>query len=73
VINYFPLSKTAKEKRETDNEQFIQSVVQKKLGTFVSIKWLKGVAVKYVKKKLGPVYNEKDIPGRMYTFLAVKE
>jgi ubiquinone/menaquinone biosynthesis C-methylase UbiE len=72
VINYFPLAKASKENRENDNRRFVQSVIEKKLGVFAKINWLNDTAKKYVEGKLGPVYDETQIPGRMYTFLAIK-
>ena len=72
VINYFPLTKTVKESRHKENERFIAELLQKKLGTFGKIKWLRKMAEEYLRAKLGPVYDETKIPGRMYTFLALK-
>ena len=73
VINYFPLTITAKESRETENKRFIEELLQKKLGTFTNVKWLKKIAENYVKSKLGPMNDETKIPGRMYSFLAIKK
>lgn len=72
VINYFPLDPKEKENNEKKSEEFIESLARKKLGILSRIAWIKNRAIKYMKNKTGKVYDEKQIPGRMYTFLATK-
>ena len=73
VINYFPLSKTEKENAEEKSRKFAVSIVQKKLGAISKIDLFRNLALKYVVNKLGKVHDENQIPGRMYTFLAMKK
>ncbi|MEM4736744.1 MAG: methyltransferase domain-containing protein [Nitrososphaeria archaeon] len=73
VINYFPLSKKEK---EAMHEQYLEKCrlrLREKIGIvaessfiFALYKWIKGI-------KPGKVYDEKKVPGRMYSFIAVRE
>lgn len=73
VINYFPLCKTEKENAEAKSKEFAESVVKKKLGAIGKINLFRNLALKHVKNKLGKVHDENKVPGRMYTFLAIKK
>jgi ubiquinone/menaquinone biosynthesis C-methylase UbiE len=73
VINYFPLSESEKIGNETKNELFIDTLIRKKLGPLSAVPLLKKMAQHYVKGKLKSVYDERKVPGRMYTFLALKK
>jgi ubiquinone/menaquinone biosynthesis C-methylase UbiE len=73
VINYFPLSKEIKESTESKNQDFIDSVVQRKLGVLSKVKFIRRMAELYVESKVGKAYDETKIPGRVYTFIAIKE
>jgi ubiquinone/menaquinone biosynthesis C-methylase UbiE len=72
-INYFPLAKAEKEKTEQKSKEFAASIVKKKLGVLEGINLFRNIALKYVENKLGKIYDESTIPGRMYTFLAIKK
>ncbi len=73
VINYFPLSKTEKENAEAKSKGFADSIVKKRLGAIGKIDIFRNLALKYVVNKLGKVHDENNVPGRMYTFLAIKK
>ncbi len=73
VINYFPLSKKEKEAKENTNKVFVESIIKNKLGVLSKLKIVNKLATVYVKNKLGEVFDERKVPGRMYTFIAVKE
>ncbi len=73
VINYFPLSKKEKEAKENTNKVFVESIIKNKLGVLSKLKIVNKMATVYVKNKLGEVFDERKVPGRMYTFIAVKE
>lgn len=72
VINYFPLSKNAKKKQGDEFEEFVNSIVKRKLRSLNSITFLRNLAVTYVKGKLKQPFNENNVPGRMYSFIAIK-
>ncbi|MGQ0829480.1 MAG: class I SAM-dependent methyltransferase, partial [Bacteroidota bacterium] len=72
VINYFPLSRYEKEQSEEKTRKLAQSIIKKKLGPLNNIGILRNIAARYVERKLGKVYDENQVPGRMYTFLASK-
>jgi ubiquinone/menaquinone biosynthesis C-methylase UbiE len=72
-INYFPLKRAEKELHEKQNENYINSAVKKKLGYFAQIPFLNKLAKSYVKKRTGDIYREERVPGRMYSFIAIKK
>ncbi len=72
VINHFPLTSAAKNKRESDNDAFVQTIVKRKLGALANVSVVHQIASKYVQRKLGDPFDETKIPGRMYTFMAIK-
>jgi ubiquinone/menaquinone biosynthesis C-methylase UbiE len=72
VINYFPLSRSEKEKKTVEFEDFVASLIKRKLKFFSNAGFVKNAASQYIRKKLVHPYDEKKIPGRMYTFLAIK-
>jgi ubiquinone/menaquinone biosynthesis C-methylase UbiE len=73
VINYFPLSSAEKKGNEAKSEVFIDTLIRKKLGPLATVPLLKKMAQQYVKGKLESIYDERKVPGRMYTFLALKK
>jgi ubiquinone/menaquinone biosynthesis C-methylase UbiE len=72
VINYFPITKIDKENRTQEFENLINDIVNKKIGGLAKIVFFKKIISSYIRGKLKPPYDEKLIPGRMYTFLARK-
>jgi ubiquinone/menaquinone biosynthesis C-methylase UbiE len=72
IINYFPTKKTEKETRTAEFENFVNSLIVKKTGIFIRFRMVRDLAEKFVKRKLIHPYDEKRVPGRMYTFLAIK-
>lgn len=72
VINYYPLSKLEKSEKGKEFSAFVNSIVNKKLGVFTRNALLKKMAVAYVEKKLKHPFDESTIPGRMYSYVALK-
>lgn len=73
VINYFPIEKSVVQRMEANRETLIRESLSRKLPSFL----LKNSLIKkyyssYVESKLGPALNEATIPGRMYSFIAIK-
>lgn len=71
-INYFPLTSSHKIMEENKHKALIQNIVKSKIGILSKIKLVNSIAENYVSKKLYQPFNEKNVPGRMYTFLAIK-
>lgn len=73
VINYFPLKSEQKKNREEEYKNFVANLVERKLGILSKVNLCRKIATAYVENKLGLPYDETKIPGRMYTFLAIKK
>lgn len=73
IINYFPMEGTDIDRLKKEREKLIEDSLKRKLPPFLSGNfWVKSFYSQYVETKLGPVLNEEKIPGRMYSFIAVK-
>jgi SAM-dependent methyltransferase len=73
IINYFPMTRSEVEQIPARAENQVNHHLQKKLGTLGTlgpVKWL-------YKKKIGfdrsTLPDERNVPGRMYSFVAVKK
>ncbi len=73
VINFFPLTSAEKKIKEKEFELLVQSIAQKKIGLLYKLSFVKTIVDKIVKSKLNNPFNEESIPGRMYTYLAIKK
>lgn len=73
VINYFPFTKYDKEHRDKEFELLVQSIAIKKIGLLYRLPFVKIVIDKIIKSRLNKPLNEEYIPGRMYTYLAIKK
>jgi ubiquinone/menaquinone biosynthesis C-methylase UbiE len=73
AINYFPMNENDLHRLKKNRENLIAGSLAKKLPLFLSNNHsIKKYYSKYVESKLGPVLDEKTIPGRMYSFIALK-
>ncbi len=73
VINYFPEKKSVIEKRIADRMQFVECNWKKRIpGLFKKSTTLKKWYFDRANKKLGPVLDERKIPGRLISFIAKK-
>ena len=72
-INYFPLTIAEKEKEEREYILKVNESIKKQFGIFSRLNFLKA----YFKKKVNTLvinpHDESKVPGRMYTFLALKK
>lgn len=73
VINYFPFTKDDKELKEKEFELLVESIATKKIGLLYRLPFVKIAIDKIIKSKLNKPLNEAYIPGRMYTYLALKK
>ena len=72
IINYFPLSKKEVEEMAIQKEKKFINSLRKKIGPLVNVGFIVNLLKKYYKFDRNQAYDERRIPGRMYTFLAVK-
>lgn len=73
IINYFPMLEMDVKSLKTNRNTLIENSLKSKLPSFLAnIPFVKKGYAQYVEYKLGPVLNERLIPGRMYSFIAVK-
>lgn len=72
-INYFPLSKAEKEMEEEDYILKLDSAIKNKFGFFSHLGFLRNYFVNKVSHLIENPHDEKKVPGRMYTFLALKK
>jgi SAM-dependent methyltransferase len=73
IINYFPLTERDLQERVAHSETELQDMLKRKIplvGGFPATKQLYKLIKGYDRKKL---MNERSVPGRMYSFVAVKE
>ena len=71
VINYFPISKQEKQAMEANREQQLKTELKRKLGPLADVPL---VAYLYKRKNSvgGALLNEREIPGRMYSYVCRK-
>lgn len=73
VINYFPIEENDLDRMRRNRKELIESALRKKFPPFLSQNTIiTTLYSRYVESKLGPAINEKLIPGRMYSFVALK-
>ncbi|HET6992173.1 MAG TPA: hypothetical protein VFJ43_12650, partial [Bacteroidia bacterium] len=73
VINFFPEKKSAIDQQIADRQQYIENFRIKKTPAFLrNNNFLKDLYFKRANRKLGPVLDERKIPGRHISFIAVK-
>lgn len=72
-VNYFPLNTEEKEREEKKVEQLVEVIIRKKLGSLSRVGFIYKLAEKQVRKTIHSPFNEKEIPGRLYSFMALKK
>ncbi len=72
IINYFPLTKSDVEALPLREESRIIRQLRRKIGPLARIGLFKMLYKKYSGFNPALAYDERRVPGRMYTFLAVK-
>lgn len=72
VINYFPLTKREKELKQKEFDLLVQSIAIKKVNFLYRLPFIKHIIDKRIKSKLNQPFEEANVPGRMYTYLAIK-
>ena len=74
VINYYPMNEKDLEKLIANRKKMIDESLGRNLPSFIAKNSIvKKLYSAYIENKLGPPLNEKIIPGRMYSFIAVKQ
>ncbi len=72
-INYFPLSKVEKDNEEKEYAIKLNKAIKHKYGVFSNLWFLNSFFTDKVKHLVEDPHDEKKVPGRMYTFLALKK
>jgi SAM-dependent methyltransferase len=72
VINFFPLSEQDVSNMLKEKKNRIISSLRKRIGLLASFPLMQTFYLKYIKFDPSNVYNEKAVPGRLYTFIARK-
>jgi len=73
VINYFPETTEEVGQKRKEREKMIDDGLGKKLPSFlVRNKWIRKRYAERLDGKLGPVLDERKIPGRLISFISVK-
>jgi SAM-dependent methyltransferase len=73
VINYSPLSTNELSSLKVEKENSIQNILIEKIGLLGKIPFILNMYKKKIGFDIDKVINEKDIPGRMYSFIAFKK
>lgn len=72
IINYFPLKHDDIQLLFVKRNDRIQDFIKNKLPVFYKISFINKILSKLISLKMGAVLNEKKIPGRMYSYIAIK-
>lgn len=74
VINYFPMLAKDLQSMKHNREKLLKESLERKLPSFLADNAVvKKIYEKFVEAKLGPALDERKIPGRMYSFIAIKK
>jgi ubiquinone/menaquinone biosynthesis C-methylase UbiE len=73
IINYFPITDKEIEQIQIDRNEKMNNFLKKWLFVFYKIKFINSLFSKLITLKLGAVLNEEHTPGRMYSYIAIKE
>ncbi len=72
IINYFPLKSTDLEKQKSENIKSRKESLRGKIGLLSNFKILLSLYSFILDKKYGKIFDEKNVPGRMYSYIALK-
>lgn len=73
VINYFPLSIHDFENKYQQEKEYAINHLKGKIGFLANSKLLQGLYLYFKKINKHDCYDEKHIPGRMYSYIATKK
>ena len=73
VINYFPLSIHDFENKYQHEKEYAINHLKRKIGFLANSKLLQGLYLSFKKINMNDCYDEKRIPGRMYSYIATKK
>jgi ubiquinone/menaquinone biosynthesis C-methylase UbiE len=73
VINYFPMTLESIEEVVKDREIKKKNKVKQKLKILNTIPFFRNLAMQILEKKWPKVLDEVQVPGRMYSYIALKE
>jgi len=73
VINYFPTETKKIKVMYQNRKEDIIAKLKKKIGLLSKIKLIQNIVFKLINFNLQEVYDERKIPGRMYSYLCVKK
>lgn len=68
-INYFPLDQNDLDDIKKKKRIYYKNELKKKIGFLAEFEWILNI---YLKRKSIQLLDERDIPGRMYTYVAIK-
>jgi len=72
VINYFPMGKVDYHNKMNESKLQREQGLRKKMGMFSSNALMRKIYKGYIEWRYGKLFDERNVPGRMYTFLAQK-
>ncbi len=72
IINFFPITKEQKQRLEQGDARDLLLPLEKKIGGLSKNKWIQKLYFYLIKTDLKKLNDEKRIPGRMYSYAAIK-
>lgn len=72
-LNYLPVSTQSLNDKVEKRNKFKNDLVNRKLGPLKHFKFIKSFYESRIEKKLGPVLDERLVPGRPYSFKGIKK
>lgn len=72
VINYFPMTVEEAKNLGARKQQEILKPLKKRIGFLADIPFIREWYKRYRKFKVASVYDEREVPGRLYSFIAQK-
>lgn len=75
VINFFPATKEGIENYEQNQRKTRKEALAKKVGTLTNVFFIEKLYNFYLDQKVGKIQKpqEKNVPGRMYSYIAIKK
>lgn len=72
VINYFPLTKNDFDNTLKKKEREIEAKLFRRVGPFAKLSLFKNLYKRKIKFDVNKIFDEAKVPGRMYSFIALK-
>ncbi len=73
VINYAPMTQQEFEEKQAAFKAKVGEGLRKKVGPLANIGWIKEKHYERTTAKYGGFFDETKVPGRLYTFIAIKQ